>query len=509
MSEPKSVYCRIAVTGIFFLAAYYIASLLRSEFICNALSALSAAIAASILIYSYVIDYRQTTSGKAVLSYAAACSSWFMADTLWTIYAVLGKNPANILIIKAFYSLTNVFLFLAVILFIFYQLNKWKSVQMLLDTLIISILSAMLVWIVFFQRKNTWIEFIWKDGLITGIPIAVDFLIITGLIITLYSIRKDAVPAYVFVVGLGILTYSGTDLAYYYMYTNNTYIPNSLMDVLYVASLILIALGILWKPMLKPAAEMHDIENIGIGRRWLFLFLFPMAAYLSEGFVFGDIVHGLAAIVIYKAFSSQVLVAIKNEELYHRELDLKNILEKRVTEQFSELVFLANHDTVTKLHNRHHYIKVLEESMKNLGSDEILAAFLIDIDRFKIINDTLGHDFGDKVLVEFSDRMLKCSKNCTVLSRIGGDEFALFYKGNYTNDEIVKFAEGIIGTCRTPFVIEGRKMKVTISLGISFFPADALDRNTLMKNADIAMYRAKAQGYNQFVFYNTAEENEG
>lgn len=506
MAEKKTAYCRIAVAVVVLLSAYYAASILHADLLCNVLSALSAAAASSILIYSYLIHYKGTPSGKAVLSYSAACSSWFIADTLWTIYAALGINPASDIVIKAFYSLTNVFLGLAVILFAFYQLNKWNSVQVILDTVVISILSAMLIWIVFFQRKNTWIEFIWKDGIITGIPIAVDFLIITGLILTLYSLRRDTVPAYVFAVGLGILAFSGIDLSYYYMYTVNTYKPNSLMDIFYVAALAVIALGVLWKPLISPDRDIDDIRNIGIGRRWLFLFLFPIAAYISEGFVVNDIIHSIVAVVIYKAFSNQVQVAIRNDELYHRELDLKNVLEKRVTEQYSELLFLANHDTVTRLHNRHHFNKTLEESMKSLRPDEILAAFLIDIDRFKVINDTLGHDFGDKVLMEFSERMNKCSKNCNVLARLGGDEFALFYKGNYSNDEMVKNAENILEACRTPFIIDGRVMKVTISLGISFYPSDAMDRNTLMRNADIAMYRAKSLGYNKFVLYSAMYE---
>lgn len=507
MIEHKSTFYKITAAVAVLPVAFYTLSLFHSELLCDILSAINAAVASTILVYSYTKSNNKNSTGRSLVFCALACFSWCVADVLWTILAVLGHNPLKSMVIIFFYSLTNIFLGTAVLVFMFYQLSKWNSVQLLLDTFVISILSAILVWISFFHKESTWRAFFRKDGIISVSSITIDFLLIIGFILAVYSIRKGKIPTYIILFGFGILTYSVTDLGFYYSYANNTYIPNSLMDVIYSVSITIIAFGGLWRSMVNPLESAGnikntgDIKNIGIGRRWLFLFLFPLAALLYEGFVFKDAVHFLAAIIIYKAFSNQVQVIIKSDELYRKELNINNILEKRAAEQYSELIFLANHDTVTKLYNRRFFMKSLEESMKALLSNEMLATFLIDVDRFKIINDTLGHDVGDKVLIELSGRMQKCSKDQAVLARLGGDEFALFFRGRYSKDELASIAEKIIEACSVPIVVEDKTLNVTISLGISLYPQDSADRVTLMRNADIAMYRAKSLGYNRYTFY--------
>jgi diguanylate cyclase (GGDEF)-like protein len=130
-----------------------------------------------------------------------------------------------------------------------------------------------------------------------------------------------------------------------------------------------------------------------------------------------------------------------------------------------------------------------------------MACRLIDIDRFKTINDTFGHDIGDKVLIAVSARIRDYINGRAVLARLGGDEFALFVQGNYSREMVAGFADDIIKTCSLPVTVEDNKLQITISLGIALHQAEEDSRITLMRNADIAMYRAKAQGYNKYVFY--------
>ncbi len=134
----------------------------------------------------------------------------------------------------------------------------------------------------------------------------------------------------------------------------------------------------------------------------------------------------------------------------------------------------------------------------------MLALIFLDLDRFKTINDTLGHTLGDRLLREVSDRLTNCLRKGDTISRLGGDEFTILLpKVNHVKD-IAKIAQRILDTLKSPFYLDGHELHVTTSLGIAFYPTDGQDTQTLLKNADIAMYRAKEQGGNNYQFYTPA-----
>ncbi len=500
MIKSKSTFYKILIVGAILFAFYFIASVFESEFWCNILSPLNAGTATGVLIYAYINSDHRSLVSMVLPIYSFACFSWTVGDILWAISSFSGANPTKNLFISFMYMLTNVFIATAVLKFLFCQFNKWDSFQLLLDTLVISFSSVMLIWIVFFNKSNAWIKILSQDGIVSTFLIILDFLVIIGELIYWFSARKGKIPAYIYCFGLGILLYSVNDLHYFYTYANSTYILNSLTDSFYIFALLLIAFGALWSTFADTHESREDFSNIGYSLKWILLFFFPLTAFMNEGFVIADIVIYFLVVVIYGILSAQVQLAIRNGELYQKELNLNSILEKRVEEQFSELKFLANHDTVTKLHNRRFFMNSLDESIETLPTHEVLAVFLIDVDRFKIINDSLGHDVGDEVLIEISSRMLNCN-NGAILARLGGDEFALLFRGKYTHKDLSEFAEQIIESCGAPIMIGEHILRVTISLGISIFLTDANDRKTLIRNADIAMYRAKSQGFNKYGFF--------
>jgi len=133
--------------------------------------------------------------------------------------------------------------------------------------------------------------------------------------------------------------------------------------------------------------------------------------------------------------------------------------------------------------------------------DELLSVLLLDIDRFKTVNDSYGHDVGDKVLIKLSARLTRWNCYCATLARLGGDEFAIVISGKYSDSDIKKFCGEIIEICSLPLNLGFDTLQVTISLGVALYSEDANSSNELMKNAEIAMYRAKSQGYNKYQFY--------
>jgi len=129
------------------------------------------------------------------------------------------------------------------------------------------------------------------------------------------------------------------------------------------------------------------------------------------------------------------------------------------------------------------------------------AVLFIDLDHFKVINDTLGHEAGDKLLREMGTRIRDTVRTSDVVARLSGDEFVVLVQEVGESDQVETVAHKILSTVIEPMVINGQECQVSASVGISMYPADAQTEQSLMKNADIAMYHAKEAGKNTFKFY--------
>jgi len=164
--------------------------------------------------------------------------------------------------------------------------------------------------------------------------------------------------------------------------------------------------------------------------------------------------------------------------------------------------YLAYHDGLTALPNRSLFNKLLSQAVSQAQRHQRqLAIAFIDLDRFKQINDTLGHEAGDELLKEVARRLKACLRDSDTVARLGGDEFVVLLPELGEEKYAATVAEKIITTIAKPFILIGQEFRVTASIGISTYPADGLDEQTLTKNADIAMYQAKEEGKNNFQFY--------
>ena len=164
--------------------------------------------------------------------------------------------------------------------------------------------------------------------------------------------------------------------------------------------------------------------------------------------------------------------------------------------------YLAYHDGLTALPNRSLFNKLLSQAISQAQRyGRTLAVEFIDLDRFKQINDTLGHESGDQLLKEVANRLKACLRDSDAVARLGGDEFVVLLTELGDERYAATVAQKIITSIARPFVLVGQDFRVTASIGISTYPKDGLDEVTLTKNADIAMYQAKEDGKNNFQFY--------
>ena len=164
--------------------------------------------------------------------------------------------------------------------------------------------------------------------------------------------------------------------------------------------------------------------------------------------------------------------------------------------------YLAFHDALTGLPNRTMFSKVLTERINEARRyDRKLAVAFLKLDRWKQSNDTLGHEAGDQLLKEVATRLKGCVRDSDTIARLGGDEFVVLLPELGDDKYAATVAQKVLSVIARPFTLIGHEFRVTASIGISTYPGDGLDEQSLTKNADIAMYQAKAEGKNNFQFY--------
>ncbi len=185
------------------------------------------------------------------------------------------------------------------------------------------------------------------------------------------------------------------------------------------------------------------------------------------------------------------------------QLEQSRIRENNAKLAHAERVeYLAYHDGLTGLPNRSMFSRLLRQSIAEAARyDRELSVAFLDLDRFKQINDTLGHEAGDELLREVAARLRACVRECDMVARLGGDEFVVLLPNTIDGLGIAAVAQKILTAMAVPFTLIGHEFRVTVSIGISTYPQDGVDEQTLTKNADAAMYQAKAAGKNTFQIY--------
>ncbi|MEO8562081.1 MAG: EAL domain-containing protein [bacterium] len=232
-----------------------------------------------------------------------------------------------------------------------------------------------------------------------------------------------------------------------------------------------------------------------IGRRSVMLAFFGLAAHQAHFLIISTTpemraLHplymatlGLADVVIYFGLAMGLVIWLLEEE------------RQATMDAAAKIEQIAYHDSLTGLPNRQLFLNqmgmALHRARRTKGT---VAVLFLDLDRFKIVNDSLGHAAGDLLLQTVAERIRSAVRGEDSVTRLGGDEFAVLCTEIASPDDAVFVAERIIAAVKRPIHLEGQEVFVTTSLGISLFPADATEPEALLKNADAAMYRAKSQG---------------
>ncbi len=252
---------------------------------------------------------------------------------------------------------------------------------------------------------------------------------------------------------------------------------------------------------LFPASKICQIANVNLNawKGLLVLIIFFVFGYLL---FIGHLLSSsplsmieLVGSIIFVAGAVFVVLVIK--------LSLNSITH--LNDSAVKYLYHSNHDSLTGLTNRHYFTRRIN-AIDPDAARQNYSVLLMDLDKFKLVNDLLGHQVGDLLLIETANRLSLLNNQNSVLCRIGGDEFAIIFAGN-SIAQLSELAESIVDDVSQSFEIEGRNINVSISIGIARYPQDGTDGDQLLKHANISMYHAKNSeaGY---AFYNAGFERE-
>jgi len=233
-----------------------------------------------------------------------------------------------------------------------------------------------------------------------------------------------------------------------------------------------------------------------------------MWAALNEGgFWQGEIWDRDKSGTIHPKWAAISVIRDQDGQLTHHIASYTDISDRKAAEE--RIYRLAHHDPLTGLLNRFSLESRLEQSLMTARrEDKKVAVMFIDLDRFKVINDTLGHHIGDDLLVEVARRLKDCVRESDIVARQGGDEFVVVVTGMEDTSTAATVASKISRNLAAPYMIGPHDLYSTPSIGISLFPSDGDDVDELMKNADTAMYHAKDLGRNNYQFFSAAMTEE-
>ncbi len=270
-----------------------------------------------------------------------------------------------------------------------------------------------------------------------------------------------------------------------------------------------------YRQLIPDTAEMEEQEVRLYNNSWdqvkrytlaTQLYEFPLAMILGlseqEQLQASEVLRRL---YLQRAGATTALILLIAGLVFYLSRQLQRSRQRILAEQLSHaqrVEYLAYHDSLTGLPNRSYFSQLLSRGIAEAKRyNRRFALLFLDLDRFKIINDTLGHDAGDELLIEVAKRLNEALRETDTVARLGGDEFVVLLPEMNDEAQLSAVARKVLSAVSQPFRLAEQDLRITVSIGISVFPGDGEDEQTLLKNADIAMYHAKEGGKNNYAFY--------
>ncbi|EMT44843.1 putative bifunctional diguanylate cyclase/phosphodiesterase [Anoxybacillus flavithermus] len=433
---------------------------------------------------------------------------YVIAESIYRVYGIVYDAEPPFPSWPDVFYLGNSFLYILSLCYMMMFLRKqWKMWQALFDTLIVTTMLAIYSWLYVVQplfHSQVSIAYVL---VLLSYPL-LDFAITFFLLLVIFLTRLNRIWM-LNLFGIGLFVF--VDTMYFIQMMQFEFVSNSWLDPLWGMSLLFIGSSGMY-------AKEGDITiQVTETTRWKsnVKIFFPYASLVPLFYAFfrfpsDHIVIAGVVVTVCFVVIRQWLTLHENRHLVQCLQTLNHELEKKVDMRTNELqrvneqlTYAANHDFLTGLPNRRAFIQSLEEALQQAKQQRhSLAVLYIDVDRFKQINDYFGHAVGDQLIVEIGQLLKQKVRPTHVVARQGGDEFTIIVTPVYHLHDVYQLVDDIVSISKQPIAVQHLDIRVSLSVGVAMYPYDGETSDTLMKHADMAMYRAKEQGKNQYQFFN-------
>lgn len=481
------------------------------------------------LYYAYLYSHSLLKTFWGLIFTSFLCP--IAAMLLWSYYHyILQTTITGVSLVDVFYVLQFVILLIA-FFYIIYKTNTFKCTRFLFDSIILLIVLIVLCWQFIiapvYEAADGALSFAQISTIIYPVlTVLLLFATFYMYLTTRHFFSKNQLV--ITVLGIAVLLIANGFYSYFYIHsvslTNVIFIhPFWSIGCFLIAYSSIMGLNISQthpNEYQSSVVQGHGVEGEEIQHTQS-----SWAQYLPYGalvliyfFVVKELESSITvtfigfSILVLLILVRQIVFMSENEKLVStlkssrhlliRQAAKLNTKNEQLEKSYERINYLAYHDSVTDLPNRVHFMEYLEKKIANIeNSHQTIAILFIDLDNFKLVNDSLGHSMGDHLLNEVANRLKPLVNDNELLSRLGGDEFIYLIEDGdeqYATDTATK----IIQCLEEAFNIKGHEIYISPSIGISIYPIDGHDVESLIKRADAAMYLAKKQGRNTFQFYN-------
>lgn len=466
---------------------------------------------------------------------------WLLLSLSLSCYAMgmlyLDYNEIYLQIPVPFPSLADLFfigMYVFVLISFFYFLYLNRNVihlgQILYDTFIVIAVAAPASWEYILKPILHILAYqgIWFKIFCVSYPIANLMLLFALMLVFNSSSMKF--PSRVFLaIFFGTSCFLLADTLYLYLVSKGQYAPGNPIDLIWVLGNYLIGISPIFSHghifLKKDKADIVNINRKTWMRHFISLRLWipytgVFVLFLITSFQMGvknSLIIGFILSILLIIFRQMATLADNKtllEESTHlnkeletkvrqrtRQIDKKN---QQLLEYNNKLQYMAYHDALTALPNRRFFESQLKKELSRAkGNNEKVAVLFIDLDRYKLINDTVGHTIGDLLLQKAAQRFQECVGDIGVVSRHGGDEFLILLPG-LNRSKVTKIAEKILASSRKVFKVAGHELFITSSIGISMYPDNGEHAEELISRADAALYAIKKENRNQLLFFDSS-----
>lgn len=413
-----------------------------------------------------------------------------IAQLYWSGYEWIYDIPAPVPSISdLLWAMQSVFLVIALVYLLVRVKNAFQGFRFLFDAIILAVsVTALSCEFIakpaietIMEATDSWM----LTATVTFYPMA-DVFIIGCLFMAHFVYGKLFHARVMRALTFGLLLNVCADSLYLLLVANGNFDTALWIGPFWSLGLFLIALA----GMASVELKVIGTPKVDSANADLMRIAYPYATLIALLFVMmergerWDMISIASALIIICILVRQIIVLLENDALCRK---LQSSLERTR--------FLANHDPLSNLPNRRCFEMKLSEAIARAERDRlVLAVMLIDLDRFKYVNDNLGHLAGDRMIRIVADRLRSLLQEPIAIARQGGDEFTVLIERVEQNDNLSQLANRIGSTIAAPLPVDGHEIRSSASIGIAVYPQDGTDAYTLMKNADAAMYRAKSLG---------------